>query len=89
MKPIIRLITEQDIDATHTYFNAIFAEHLPTLITRERPQAPEASAEYIRSHLGDHSAIFIASLIAESWEISPSHGKRLANCATAPASACL
>jgi putative acetyltransferase len=60
MKPIIRLITEQDIDATHTYFSAIFAEHLPTLITRERPQAPEVSAEYIRSHLGDHSAIFIA-----------------------------
>ena len=60
MNPIIRLITEQDLDAAHAYFSAIFAEHLPTLITRERPQAPEASADYIRSHLGDHSAIFIA-----------------------------
>lgn len=56
----IRLIAEADLDAAHAYFSAIFAEHLPTLITREAPQALADSAQFVRSHLGDHSAIFIA-----------------------------
>lgn len=60
MNLIIRLITEADLDAAHAYFSAIFAEHLPTLITREAPQPLEDSAQFVRSHLGDHSAIFIA-----------------------------
>lgn len=60
MSLIIRLVTEADIEPAHTYFNAIFAERLPTLLTREAPQMPEASAEFVRSHLGDNSAIFIA-----------------------------